>query len=287
MDHVLSYEYFHEDKGTRLRTLRSIHPVVRIVLLIILNLVSSVGSAVSQQASTSAPKPNPAPTPIPLAEVPFQAQSALASLQEIEADVARDQSSAGNIARTVSDLTSEIDGRIADDKTLLTTSPSLEVLYRLKLAWRSFDVRLLVLARELTGHATNLEDQLGRLDKLNKTWQATLQSAKKRETPPPVLERVQSVVDSVERTRQAVESGQAHVLALQSSLSEMQARVRTTLSSINQAEIQALHHVFVRDSPSIWNLETSLGPEWEKHSGESFSSQLKASAAFIKRLPFT
>ena len=137
---MLSYEYFHEDKGTRLRTLRSIHPVVRIVLLIILNLVSSVGSAVSQQVSTSAPKPNPAPTPIPLAEVPFQAQSALASLQEIEADVARDQSSAGNIARTVSDLTSEIDGRIADDKTLLTTSPSLEVLYRLKLAWRSFDV---------------------------------------------------------------------------------------------------------------------------------------------------
>ena len=115
MDHVLSYEYFHEDKGTRLRTLRSIHPVVRIVLLIILNLVSSVGSAVSQQASTSAPKPNPAPTPIPLAEVPFQAQSALASLQEIEADVARDQASADAIAHTVSNLTGEIDASLAEN----------------------------------------------------------------------------------------------------------------------------------------------------------------------------
>jgi hypothetical protein len=32
---------------------------------------------------------------------------------------------------------------------------------------------------------------------------------------------------------------------------------------------------------------TRLGTEWEQHSGESFSLELKASAAFIKRLPFT
>jgi hypothetical protein len=183
---VLSYEYFHEDKGTRLRTVRSIHPVVRIVLLIILNLVSSGGMALGQQASASPPRTNPAPTPIPLAAVPFQAQAALDALQETEADVSRDQSSADAIAGTVSDLTSEIDTRIADDTRLLTTSPSLEVLYRLKRDWRTFGVRLLVSARELTGHATSLEEQLERLDKLSKTWQATLQSAKKPETPPPV-----------------------------------------------------------------------------------------------------
>jgi len=271
----------------RCGALRSIsHSIIRIVLLIILTLVATGGMALGQQASASPPKTNPAPTPIPLAAVPFQAQAALDGLQEIEADVSRDQSSADAIARTVSDLTSEIDARIADDTRLLTTSPSLEVLYRLKRDWRTFGVRLLVSARELTGHATSLEEQLERLDKLNKTWQATLQSAKQPATPPQVLQRVQSVVDSVERTRQAAESGQAHVLALQSSLSEAQARVRKTLSSIEQAEIQAVQHIFVRDSPPIWNVETGLRSEWEKHSGESFSSQLKASAAFTKRLPF-
>jgi len=201
--------------------------------------------------------------------------------------VSRDQSSADAIARTVSDLTGEIDARIADDKTLLTTSPSLDVLYRLKRDWRTFDVRLLVSARELTQRATSLEEQLGRLDKLNKTWQATLQSARQPATPPQVLQRVQSVVDSIERTRQATESGQLHVLALQSGLSEAQARVRTTLSSIEQAEVRAVQHIFVRDSPPIWSVETGLRSEWEKHSGESFSSQLQASAAFTKRLPFT
>ena len=263
------------------------HPVIRIVLLIILALVSSGGTAPGQQASASPAKPTPAPTPIPLAKVPLEAQSALASLQEIDANVSRDQSSADGIARTLLDLTSEIDARIADDTRLLTTSPSLDMLYRLKLTWENFGVRLLVSARELTQHATSLEEQLARLDQLNKTWQATLQSAKQPETPPPVLQSVQSVVDSVERTRQAAESGRDHVLTLQSHLSEQEARVRTALSSIEQAETRALKNIFVRDSPPIWSLETSLGTEWEKHSGESFSSQLKASTAFTKRLPFT
>src|SRR5271157_5269318 len=213
--------------------------------------------------------------------------AALTSLQEIDANVSRDQSSADGIARTLSDLTSEIDARIADDTRLLRTSPSLDVLYRLKLAWENFDVRLLVSGRELTQHAASLEEQLVRLDQLNKTWQATLQSAKQPATPPPVLQSAESVVGSIERTQQAAESGRNHVLTLQSHLSEQEARVRTALSSIEQAETQALKNIFVRDSRPIWSLETNLGTEWEKHSGESFSSQLETSAAFSKRLPFT
>src|SRR6266436_8643466 len=147
------------------------HPVTRIVLLIILALVSSGGTAPGQQASGSPPKPTTAPTPIPLAKVPLEAQSALASLQEIDANVSGDQSSADGIARTLSVLTSEIDARIADDTRLLTSSPPLDVLYRLKLAWEKFGVRLSVSARELTRHAASLEEQFARLDQLIKTWQ--------------------------------------------------------------------------------------------------------------------
>jgi potassium-dependent mechanosensitive channel len=260
------------------------HSVIRIILLIILALVSSAATALSQQAPA---KPTPAPTPIPLAKVPLEAQSTLASLQEIDANVSRDRSSAEAIGGTLFDLTNEIDARIAEDRGLLTSSPTLEVLYPLKLAWQSFGVRLSVSARELTQYATGLEEQLGRLDKLNKTWQATLQSAKQPETPPPVLQSVQSVVDSVERTRQATASGQAQVLALQSRISEQEAHVRTALSSIEQGENQALKSLFVRDSRPIWSLKTSLGTEWKQHSGESFSLQVSTSAAFTKRLPFT
>ena len=265
------------------------HPVIRIVLLIniILASVSGTGTALSQQASASPGKPTPASTPIPLAKVPLEAQSTLASLQEVEANVSRDQSSAEAIGRTLSELTNEIDARAAEDRRLLTSSPSLEVLFPLKLAWQSFGVRLSASARELTQHATSLEEQLGRLDKLSKIWQATLQSAKQPEAPLPVLQSVQSVVDSVERMRQTIESARAQVLALQSRISEQEARVRTALSLIEQGENRALKSIFVRDSPPIWSLQTSLETEWAQHSRESFSLQLKASAAFIKRLPFT
>jgi potassium efflux system protein len=264
-----------------------VHRLIRIGLFIILALVSSGGMAPGAQPSASPAKPTPAPTPIPLTKVPLEAQSALASLKEIDANVSGDQSSADGIAGTLSVLATEIDARIDDDTRLLTTSPSLDVLYLLKLTWQNFDVRLSVSDLELTRHVTSLGEQLERVGRLSTTWQATLQSAKQPETPPPVLQRVQSVVDSVERTRQAAESRLEHVLTLQSQLSEQEVRVRTTLSSIEQAETRALKNIFVKDSPPIWSLGTSLGTEWEKDSAESFYSQLQTSIAFTKRLPFT
>ena len=167
------------------------HPVIRIVLFISLVLVSSGGKAPSQQASASLATPNPTPTPIPLGKVALEAQSALAALQEIDAGVSRDQSSADGIARTLLDLTGEIDARIAGDTRFLTTSLSIDLRYWLKLTWQNFGDSLLVLARELTQHATSLEEQLARLDELNKTWQATLQAAKQPDTPPSLAERAE------------------------------------------------------------------------------------------------
>ena len=262
-------------------------PLIRVAFLIFLALASTGVTAPGQQASGSPAKPSSAPTPIPLVKIPLEAQSAVASLQEIEADVSKDQSSADDTGHTLLQLTNEIDSRIDDDTKLLTTSPSLDVLYRLKLAWRNFGVRLSVLEVGLTRYATSMEEQLARVDQLNKSWQATLSSAKQPQTPPAVLQSVQSVVDSIERTRQVAESGQDHVLTLQSKLSVEQARVRRALSSIEQAENRSLENVFVRDSQPIWSLETSLSKEWQKHSDESFSSQFKTSIAFSKRLPFT
>jgi potassium-dependent mechanosensitive channel len=262
-------------------------PPIRIVFLLFLVLVSSGVTAPGQQASASPAKPSSVPTPIPLIKVPLEAQSAVASLQEIEADVSRDQSSADEIARTLLELTNEIDSRIDDDTKVLTSSPSLDLLYRLKLSWRNFGLRLSVLEVELTRYASSMAEQLARVDQLNKNWLATLQSAKQPQIPPTVLQSVQNVVDSIERTRQAAESGQDHVLTLQSKLSTEQARVRRALSSIGQAENRALQNIFVRNSQPVWSLKTSLGTEWLKHSDESFSSQLRISMVFSKRLPFT
>jgi hypothetical protein len=214
------------------------------------------------------------------------AQSAMTSLEEIDASVSRDRSSPGDIAGSLSNLTSEIDATIAEDMRLLTASPSLDVLYQLKSTWQNFGDNLSALARELGQRATSLEEERARLDQLKKIWQATLQSAKQPDTPQPFLQSIQKVVDSVERTRQAAESSREQVLTWQGRLSEQEARVRTALSSVEQSQNRALKSLLVRDSPPIWSGEISLGREWEKQIGASFSSQLKASTAFAKQHPF-
>jgi small-conductance mechanosensitive channel len=260
--------------------------VSRLVFLLILALFSSGGTAPGEQASASPAKPNPASTPIPLTTVPVEVQAAMTSLEEIGASVSRDQSSAGDIAGSLSNLTSEIDATIAEDMRLLAASPSLDVLYRLKSIWQNFGDDLSALARELAERATSLEEERARLDQMKKTWQATLQSAEQPDTPQPFLQSVQKVVDSIERTRQVAESSREQVLTLQGRLSEQEARVRTALSSVEQSQNRALKSLLLRDSPPIWSGEISLGREWEKQSGASFSSQLKASTAFAKQHPF-
>ncbi len=84
----------------------------------------------------------------------LEAQSALASLQEIDASVSKDQSSADGIAHTLLDLTNEIDARFAGDTRLVTTSLSIDLRYWLKLTWQNFGDSLLLSAHELTQDAT-------------------------------------------------------------------------------------------------------------------------------------
>ncbi len=112
--------------------------VIRIALLTILGLVSSAGSALSQHSSVSPARPNLAVTPVALAKIPLEAQYALASLKEIETKLSVLQLDADGITKTLTDAKSEIDARIADDTRLLTTSPSFDLLYRLKVIWRQF-----------------------------------------------------------------------------------------------------------------------------------------------------
>src|SRR5258708_37304052 len=100
------------------------------------------------------------------------------------------------------------------------------------------------------------------------------------------MQSIQNVVGYIERTRQAVDSSREPGLTWQGRLSEQEARVRTALSSVEQEQNGALKSLLVRDRPPIWSGEISLGREWEKQSGASFSSQLKASTAFAKQHPF-
>src|SRR6185503_6265097 len=96
------------------------------------------GIAAGQQPSAS-PSPsakNPEPTPIPLANVPLEAETTTAALQDIRASASKEQSAGNLITANLASLSAEIDARIADDSRLQASSQSLDTLHRMMSTWR-------------------------------------------------------------------------------------------------------------------------------------------------------
>ncbi len=260
--------------------------VLRSVIGIIVLSVFSWAAAETPpepQASPAA-KATPEPTPIPLTAVLPEIQETMATLEEIDTSASRVQSNTDTIVTKLTQFSGEINPRLAEDTKLLTTNPSLDILYRIKLTWQDFGRNLTALARELTQEAASLDQELVNLSRLSKTWNTTLEVAKQSNVP---MEALQNALDSIEQRRQALETSRARVLTLLGEISDEETRIRRTLSSIEQSQIQALRDLLVRDSPPIWRLKAGLGQEWQNRSGVSFASQVKAAVAFSRRLPFS
>jgi potassium-dependent mechanosensitive channel len=264
------------------------HRVIRIFLLLLFVAASGPGAVSGQQASASpSASSHPEPTPVPLVKVPLEAESTLAALQEINAGESRDQATADLVATTLANLASEIDARSSDDTRLLEASQSLDMLHRLTVTWERFSADLSAAVRELTQSATDLDQDVARLDQLQKIWQLTLQSAKQPDTPPAIVQRAQSIANSIELTRKLVESGRTNALTIQTRLSEEETRVRTAIASVQKMQSGAIKSLVVRDSEPLWDLGKNSGQERKRHLGRTFSAQWTASTAFTARLPAT
>jgi small-conductance mechanosensitive channel len=189
---------------------------------------------------------------------------------------------AGNLSK----VKSEIDSRITEDTKLLSASPTLDLLPQLQSTWQSFTDNLSAFDRELADRASKLEKEASRLDQLNETWQATLESAKKPGTPQSVLNSVQNIIGSIGPSRQATEAARIQVLTVQGDVAEQEARVQTTLATVEEAQSHALKGLLTKDSPPIWSIELGHS-EWGTETGTSFfSEQLQASLAFLQRYTF-
>ena len=260
----------------------AMHRAVQIILFITLGLFSSRAAAPGEPPSV----PPAQPTPIPIGKVPLQAQTALASLQEIGEGVSNVQSDTDTLSASLSNLTSELDPRMAEEMRLLMAKPSLDLLYRMKLSWQDLGDKLSRLARDLTKHAESLDEDLARLERLNTEWQATLQLAEQQDVPPQTLQSVQNIIASIGRTRQLAETERAEVLTVLSRVLDWETAVRGTLSSIERSQIRTLKGIFLRDSPPIWGLGAVFGREMGTQTGQAMASQMEISTAFMKRLPY-
>jgi small-conductance mechanosensitive channel len=240
------------------------HRVVRIGLFITFCWLLG-GDIAGAQQSSAASKPSPAtpaPTPIPLSEIASQAESANDSLRDIETSLSTDRLTAA-VEKRLPQLTNEIDLRVAETAKLLASSLPLEFLRYIKVTLQRFGNELSTENHDLQERAKTLDDQIAQLDRLSKVWKSTLQLPELSETAPEIPKRVQILIDSIDRTQQAVKALRARDLTLQGRVLEETARLQTASSALERAQANALKNLFVQDSPPIWR----LGAEsWQEES---------------------
>jgi potassium-dependent mechanosensitive channel len=261
--------------------------VIRIGLFITLCCVFFNGNAArAQQSSAATSKPsstNPVPTPIPLSEIASQGESASESLRNIETSLSTDQITA-TVEKRLPQLTKEIELRTVEMAKLLAASLPLEFLHYWEIVLQSFRGELSTWNHDLTERAKTLDDQIAQLERLSKIWKSTLPSPEQSQTAPEISKRVQSLIDSISRTQQALESVRARDLTLQGRVLEATARLQVVSSALEQARAIAVRNLFVQDSPPIWSLEIKNWRE-ESHASRMGRTSVSVFGAYIKSRP--
>ena len=205
------------------------------------------------------------------------------SIRDIEASLSADHISM-TVEKGLPRLTKQIDSRRAENSKLLAASLPLDLLHRLELVLQAFRDQVSAWNHDLTEQAKTLDLQIAHLDQLKEIWQSTLRLLELSQTPPGILRRVQSLLDSIGRTREAVESRRAAVLTLLSRVLESTDRVQTASSSVEQAQANAVKNLFVPDSPPIWSREIGNWTE-ESHESLFWRASVRVFSAYIKGRP--
>ncbi len=244
--------------------------------------------AQAPQAMAQSPPATPTPTatPIPLGEVVDQANSATAVLREIEANIAADQVTA-RVSQQLPAIATEIDSRRDETARLLRASPSLETLRDLEQGWQKIAEDLRALRRNLTTRATQIDRDYERITQLSSLWKQTLELARASETPPEVIDRIETTNAAIRQTMDRLEQHRANVLTLQNRLAEQDERIVDSLSSVRETRNALVSRLLFRDSPPLWSAEIRP-PSIRQLADEtkaSFALQLTTLRAYVQRQP--
>ena len=238
----------------------------------------------AQQAPAPTANAAPPPVAIPLAEVTVQAESATNSLHEINADTAADQLGT-TITAELASVSRDVDMHLNESAKNLARNPSLETLRSLEVGWQTTRAKLADWTRDLSARAEHLEQDLTRLDGLEKTWNQTLALTKLPATPPEVSQRIRAVLGAIRQTRAAVERQRAQTLSLQVRVADEDTRVNEELDAVRQARAEARDRLLVMDSPPLWSAEVRSRSSQAivEESQSSFSAQIAALKTYAER----
>lgn len=231
-----------------------------IISLIMFNVsvnAQADNSANTNQTTTVSPTPKPSPTAIPLGNVVTEAEKTSKKLQEIQTSLSNNQNVAV-VQTELPKLSEELDLRITETNQILTARPSLETLRKVEQDWNSLASNIPAWKKDLATNATVIDSQLEQLSELAAMWQLTLRATEGTEIPPELLERITATISSINQTKIKVEEQRTQLLTLQNRVSEVEERINETLEAVKKVREEALSHLFIQDSPAIWNTYSGI-----------------------------
>jgi potassium-dependent mechanosensitive channel len=230
----------------------------------------------AQQSGSTEAKASPVPTPIPLSEIASQAESTFRSVQNIETTLSTNQVTA-TVERRLPALTNEIAWRGTEMAKYLTGIVPLELLNSMEIVLQKYRDQLSSWNHDLTERAKILDGQIRQLDGLSKIWRTTLQLPELSSAAPEIPQRVQNIIELIDRTQSTAQSLRQRDLVLQGHVLETTARLQAITPVFEQAQVNAAKNLFVQDSPPLWDLGVE---QWR---GATQASLIPpASAALLK-----
>jgi small-conductance mechanosensitive channel len=214
-------------------------------------------AAAAPAAGTSAAPQAAAPTPpneIPLADIAAKATEVsnfLGSLSTAPAASAQIE----NIAKSLPELSSNLDAQSAATKTTLEGEATLETLQTLQQQWQRHQTDATAWLTTLTQHATRLQAGLNQLTELQKTWSSTRSSAEAAKAPGPIVEQIDTTLKAIADTQTKLQAERAALLDLQSRVALEVNKCGAALTQIAQYQQKAVAGIFVPDAPPLWRVE--------------------------------
>ncbi len=274
----------------------------------------------SGDQAAATPLPVAAPTPIPLSDVVSSAEAAAAKLRDVRASQT-DAPEIREIRESLPELKNDLDARATETNQLLSARPSLETLRTTEQSWQSLTKNIAAWKENLKTQIVALDRQLAELKTLGETWRKTAESLTQAETParenanisangnanisangnanssaaeniviksdvpPEILQKIRATIAAIKQTQTLLEEKRGQLLTLQTRISEQETLINDTLAAIREVREEALTHLFVKDSPAIWNAQKrsdSAGRMFTE-AGGSYAAQFAALSEYAKR----
>jgi potassium-dependent mechanosensitive channel len=218
--------------------------------LLVLNVLVGAGDAADEPRTPQ--RETPSPAAIPVAEVATRAAEVASLLREITTRLAPSPE-IDTIEKNLPGLHKLIDLELAAAKSILQGQPSLDMLQAQQQLWQQRQVQTTAWLTALTQRATRIEEALGRLAGLRKTWLETREAAFAAPAPTPILGQIETALASIDATEKLLVAQRTAVLDLQSVVAQEVGRSGTALAEFTQAQQHAVGGILAREGPPLWS----------------------------------